>query len=77
VKCELIVLGDSLITHIVEGDTVLQYSKPSIGGGVVNGADPKIKVNGTPLKSGYIGLQSEGQPVDFRNIDILELRPGK
>lgn len=71
VKCELIVLGDSLITHIVEGDTVLQYSKPSIGGGVVNGADPRIKVDGTPLKTGYIALQSEGQPVDFRNIEIL------
>lgn len=72
-KCELIVLGDSLITHIVEGDTVLQYSKPSIGGGVANGFDPKIKVDGTPLKSGYIALQSEGQPIDFRNIEILNL----
>jgi hypothetical protein len=71
VKCELIVLGDSLITHIVEGDTVLQYSKPTIGGGVVNGANPGIKVDGTPLKTGYIALQSEGQPVDFRNIEIL------
>ena len=77
VRCELIVLGDSLITHIVEGDTVLQYSKPTIGGGVVNGADPKIKVNGTPLKSGYIALQSEGQPVDFRHIEILDLKRKK
>jgi hypothetical protein len=77
VKCELIVLGDSLITHIVEGDTVLQYSKPSIGGGVVNGADAKIKVDGTPLKTGYIALQSEGQPVDFRNIEILNLEMKK
>ncbi len=73
VKCELIVLGDSLISHIVEGDTVLQYSKPSIGGGVANGFDPKIKVDGKPLKSGYIALQSEGQPVDFRKIEILNL----
>jgi hypothetical protein len=77
VKCELIVLGDSLITHIVEGDTVLQYSKPSIGGGVANGFDPKIKVDGTPLKSGYIALQSEGQPVDFRNIELLNLAKRK
>jgi hypothetical protein len=77
VKCELIVLGDSLVTHIVEGDTVLQYNKPSIGGGVVNGADPKIKVDGTPLKTGYIALQSEGQPVDFRNIQILNLEKKK
>ena len=77
VKCELIVLGDSLITHIVEGDTVLQYSKPSIGGGVANGFDPKMKVDGTPLKSGFIALQSEGQPIDFRKIEILNLEKEK
>lgn len=70
---EIIVLGDSLITHIVNGDTVLQYSKPQIGGGVVNGYDPKIKVDGKLLSEGFIALQSEGQPVDFRNIYILDL----
>ena len=32
VKAELIVLGDSLIQHIIEGDVVLEYSKPQIGG---------------------------------------------
>lgn len=70
---EIIVLGDSLITHIVNGDTVLQYSKPQIGGGVVNGYDPKIKVDGKLLSQGFIALQSEGQPIDFRNIYILDL----
>jgi hypothetical protein len=73
VKAELIVLGDSLITHIINGDTVLQYSKPSIGGGVANRYDPKQKVDGTALKSGFIALQSEGQPIDFRNIVLKEL----
>lgn len=73
VKGEIIVLGDSLITHLVNGDTVLQYSKPQIGGGVVNGYDPKIKVDGKLLSQGFIALQSEGQPVDFRNIYILDL----
>ena len=74
VKAELIVLGDSLITHIIEGDTVLQYSKPSIGGGVVQGYDSAIWRPGTPLTSGYIALQSEGQPIDFRNIELKELK---
>ncbi len=73
VKGEIIVLGDSLITHIVNGDTVLQYSKPQIGGGVVNGYNPAIKKDGTLLTSGFIALQSEGQPVDFRNIYLLDL----
>ncbi|WP_270088547.1 3-keto-disaccharide hydrolase [Sphingobacterium sp. SYP-B4668] len=73
VRAELIVLGDSLITHIIEGDTVLQYSKPQIGGGVANRYDPKLKIDGRLLKSGYIALQSEGQPVDFKNIQIKDL----
>jgi len=71
---EIIVLGDSLITHIINGDTVLQYSKPQIGGGVVTNYDPKIKQDGKLLKEGFIALQSEGQPVDFRNIKILNLQ---
>jgi len=73
VKAELIVLDDSLITHIIEGDTVLQYSRPTMGGGVVSGYDSAVFQPGKPLKSGYIGLQSEGQPIDFRNIYLKEL----
>lgn len=74
VRAELIVLGDSLVTHIIEGDTVLQYSKPQIGGGVVQRYDPAIKKDGTPLKEGYIALQSEGQPIDFRKVEIKLLK---
>ena len=70
VKAELIVLGDSLVTHIINGDTVLQYSKPTMGGGVVSGYDSTIWQPGKPLTSGYIALQSEGQPIDFRNIEL-------
>jgi len=73
VSAELIVLGDSLVTHIINGDTVLQYSKPQIGGGVANRFDPKIKIDGKALKSGFIALQSEGQPVDFKDIEIKQL----
>jgi hypothetical protein len=75
VKAELIVLGDSLVTHIINGDTVLQYSKPSMGGGVVNGYDSAIWQPGKALTSGYIALQSEGQPIDFRNIELRVLEP--
>ncbi len=75
VSAELIVLGDSLITHIINGDTVLQYSKPSVGGGVVLGHDSTRWKAGTPLTQGYIGLQSEGQPIEFRNIRLKDLKP--
>lgn len=74
VTAEAIVLGDSVITHIINGDTVLRYQHPQIGGGVVHNYDPKIKIDGKLLKSGYIALQSEGQPVDFRRVAIRVLQ---
>jgi hypothetical protein len=74
VRAELIVLGDSLVTHIINGDTVLQYSKPQIGGGVVSNYDPAIKQDGKLLSEGFIALQSEGQEVDFRKVEILNLK---
>jgi hypothetical protein len=74
VKAELIVLGDSLITHLINGDTVLQYSKPTMGGGVVNGYDSTLWQPGKPLTSGFIALQSEGQPIDFRKVVLRVLK---
>jgi hypothetical protein len=44
-----------------------------MGGGVVSGFDSTRWEPGKPLTSGYIALQSEGQPVDFRNIVLKNL----
>jgi hypothetical protein len=77
VQAELIVLGDSLITHIINGDTVMKYSKPQIGGDIVLRHDPAMKPDGKILSSGFIALQSEGQPVDFRNIVLKDLSKRK
>ena len=52
---------------------VLEYQKPMIGGGVANGYDPAIKKDGTILDDGYIALQAESQPVEFRNVRLLNL----
>jgi hypothetical protein len=73
VRVEAIVKADT-ITHIVNGDTVLTYTKTRVGGGNVNGHDPAVKVNGTPLTGGWIALQSEGHPLDFRKVEIRKLR---
>lgn len=77
IQAELIVLGDSLITHIINGDTVLRYSKPQIGGPVVNRYDPKQKQDGKLLDRGFIALQSEGQEIDFRRVMIRNLEGTK
>ncbi len=73
VRVEALVLGDSLIRHIANGDTVLEYAKPQIGGGAVSHYDPAVKQDGKLLTSGYIALQSESHPTDFRKVEVLNL----
>lgn len=73
VRVEAEVHGDELIRHIVEGQTVLEYTKPQIGGGSAAPVDPAIKVDGTLLTGGYISLQAETAPADFRKVELLNL----
>ncbi len=61
VKFELVVYGDSLVHHIVEGDTVLTYG------------NIRLEETGLSLGKGYIALQAESHPTAFRNIEILIL----
>ena len=73
VRAEVLVLGDSVIKQIVDGDTVMVFEKPQIGGGVVSNYDPAVKKDGMLLSSGYISLQSESHPVEFRKVEIIDL----
>ena len=74
VTVDLLVLGDSLMAHIIGGDTVLAYSRPVIGGGTVSGFDPAVKQDGQRLTGGYIALQSESHPIQFRQVLLKRLR---
>ncbi|WP_128546811.1 3-keto-disaccharide hydrolase [Larkinella soli] len=80
-----VVLGDSIIHHIIEGDTVLTYEKPKVGGGYVSRqydfasgkvANPEewMKKDNTPLREGFIALQSESHAIDFRKVELLNLK---
>jgi len=71
VKLEIVVHGSKVIHHIVNGDTVLTYSKPQVGGFLV--PEHYALPEGTILKDGYIALQAEGTPIDFRKIELLKL----
>ena len=67
-------MNDSIISHTVNGEFVMSYHKPQIGGANVNHNMEYWKSKeGEALKKGYISLQSESHPVEFRNIEILEL----
>lgn len=73
VTAEFLVLGDSLIQHIIDKEVVLWYTKPKIGGGNVINFDSKIKQDGKPLTSGYISLQSESHPIEFKSVKLFDL----
>jgi hypothetical protein len=73
VRVEVEVHGGEKIVHKVEGQTVLEYEKPTIGGGSVSAFDPALKVDGTPLTDGYIAIQAESHPTEFRKIEVLNL----
>jgi hypothetical protein len=75
VRADFLVLADSLIEHRIGGEVVLSYSKPQIGGGNVSGHDPKVKEDGKILSKGYISLQSESHPIQFRKVNLLNLEP--
>ncbi|PSR52143.1 DUF1080 domain-containing protein [Adhaeribacter arboris] len=80
VKAEIQVYGDSLVRHIIEGDTVLTYQKPEIGevAWKQGKEDAYSKIwkaqDGAPLKQGYIALQAESHAIDFRNLRLLNLK---
>jgi len=73
VRAEVEVLGDSVIRHFVNGELVLEYLQPQVGGGNVSGHRETLFATERPLTEGYISLQSESHPIDFRKVEILNL----
>jgi hypothetical protein len=74
VRVEVVARGDELIQHVVDGQVVLEYTKPQIGGGAASPTDPAVKVDGTPLPGGYLSIQAETAETDFRKIELLNLQ---
>jgi hypothetical protein len=73
VRAEMEVHGAGTITHLVNGQKVLEYELPQYGGGAVNPYNTTTKPDGTLIEAGYISLQSESHPIDFRKVELLNL----
>lgn len=69
IDLEIEVRNDSLISHYINGVKVMQYSHPVIGGEF----NTLTQREGEALKEGYISLQSESHPVEFKEILLLNL----
>ena len=73
VTVEVEVQGDSIIRHIVDGQTVMEYTQAQL-----DDRDPNylklLPADGNKLlKAGSISLQAESHPVDFRKVELLNL----
>jgi hypothetical protein len=73
VRGELLVLGSGQITHFVDGEEVLEYVLPQMGGGAIDHHDPKLLRPGELLSGGHIALQAESHPIDYRKVELLNL----
>jgi hypothetical protein len=74
VWAEVLVLGDERIVHSINDHAVIEYRNPTLGGGSVSGHDPTLLVDGQALTAGHISLQSESHPVQFRRVELLNLK---
>lgn len=68
VEAEVEVYGDSLIRHYINGKPVITYTKP------IQDVPDDRSYHLKPLKSGYISLQSESHPIEFKGILLQELK---
>ncbi len=77
VKAEVEVLGNRRVRHYIDGVMVLEYERPQLD---PNDLDAKKLISeqdgDVMLNRGWISLQAESHPVDFRNIKIMPLPAG-
>jgi hypothetical protein len=75
VTAEFLVLGDSLIQHYVNKELVLTYTKLKLVATVLPISTLKLKKMAKRLTSGFISLQSESHPIEFRKAALFDLAP--
>jgi hypothetical protein len=73
VTADVLVQGDERIVHYIDGAPVIEYGRVTYGGGNVSGHRPEDKPDGAPLSAGYLALQSESHPIQFRRVELLNL----
>ena len=72
VKLEVEVYGDSLVRHRVNSEEVLTYMELQYDE-TDQYAIKLLEKAGKKINSGYIAIQAESHPVEFRKIEILQL----
>ena len=72
VTAEVEVHGAGKVIHRVNGEVVLEYEEPQLDPGDAD-AKKLIQHGDAMLREGYIALQAESHPIEFRKVEILPL----
>jgi hypothetical protein len=73
VTAEVEVHGDGVIKHFINGDLVIEYEKAQLDDRDKD-AKALIKDGKKLITEGTISLQAESHPVEFRKVEIMELK---
>jgi hypothetical protein len=74
VTVEIEVHGNKLVRHKIDGKTVIEYSEPQLDDRDADGR--RLLESGSPkmLTGGTLSLQSESHPIEFRKVELRELK---
>ena len=70
---EVEVHGSGKVIHRVNGDAVLEYEQPQLDPGDRDAAG-LIKDKKVLIEEGYLSLQAESHPIEFRKVEIKVLK---
>jgi len=73
VTLEVEVRGNESIKHIIDGQVVLEYTKPQLDERDSHAKELADKAGTVMLDGGTISLQSESHPVEFRKVELMVL----
>lgn len=73
VTVEIEVDGGKAVRHLIDGKAVIAYERPQLDPADAE-AQKLIKDGALVLEKGYIALQAESHPVEFRRVEIKLLR---
>jgi hypothetical protein len=72
VTAEIEVHGAGTVKHIINGETVIEYEQPQLDERDAD-ARKRIKDKKLLIEEGYLALQAESHPVEFRKVEIKVL----
>jgi hypothetical protein len=72
VTAEVEVRGGQTIKHYIHGEEVLAYEQPQLDDSDLN-ARKLIRGDQRIVTEGYIALQAESHPIEFRKVELLRL----